>query len=136
MSRLFAFLRDWWLGRQGAGARDDVAPQAFGRGWLGRVLPTLDLHGVGVQEAIEQVEGFLRASQQLGVPRVRIVYGKGRHSRGGRGVLREVVPRWLETEGARYVARWERRLDASGLDGGAEVDLRPASQEQRREDEA
>ncbi|MBI3089855.1 MAG: Smr/MutS family protein [Candidatus Tectomicrobia bacterium] len=135
MSRLFALLRDWWLGRQGAGAGDDVGAPAFGRGRLGGVLPTLDLHGVGVREAIEQVEEFLRASRHLGVRRVRIVYGKGRHSRGGRGILREVVPRWLETEGARYVARWERRLDASGLDGGAEVVLRPASPQQREESE-
>ena len=93
------------------------------RGALG-LMPTLDLHGLGVQAALRETEQFLRDAQQVGLGSVRIVYGKGRRSAGGRGVLREVIPRWLDAEGRAYVRRWERRPDASGADGGMIVWVR------------
>jgi DNA-nicking Smr family endonuclease len=88
------------------------------------ILPTLDLHGLGVRDALAETEAFLRDAQAQGLGSVRIVYGKGRRSAGGRGVLREVIPRWLDSEGRAYVRRWERRPDASGADGGAMVWVR------------
>lgn len=90
------------------------------------IFPTLDLHGLGVKNALVETEHFLREAQQHGVGSVRIVFGKGRRSPGGRGVLREVVPHWLETDGRPLVRRYERRPDASGLDGGVIVWVRPA----------
>jgi DNA-nicking Smr family endonuclease len=93
------------------------------------LIPTLDLHGLGVQEALKETEQFLRDAQAAGLGSVRIVYGKGRGSRGGRGVLREVIPRWLDTEGRPYVRRYERRPDASGLDGGMIVWVRMLEEE-------
>ena len=56
---------------------------------------------------------------------VRIVYGKGRRSKGGRGVLREVIPRWLDEDGGMLVRSYERRPDSSGMDGGMVVWIRP-----------
>ena len=53
------------------------------------------------------------------------MYGKGRHSPGGRGVLREVIPRWLASEGARYVVRATPVPDAFGEDATMLVRLRP-----------
>jgi DNA-nicking Smr family endonuclease len=88
------------------------------------VFPTLDLHGLGVQEALRETEQFLRDAQEEGLGSVRIVYGKGRGSAGGRGVLREVVPRWIDTTGRPYVRRYERRPDHSGQDGGMIVWIR------------
>jgi DNA-nicking Smr family endonuclease len=88
------------------------------------IMPTLDLHGLGVRDALRETEQFLRDAQEIGLGSVRIVYGKGRRSRGGRGVLREVVPRWLDGEGRIYVRRWERRPDESGADGGMIVWVR------------
>jgi DNA-nicking Smr family endonuclease len=88
------------------------------------ILPTLDLHGLGVKEALRETEEFLREASADGLASVRIVYGKGRGSPGGRGVLREVVPRWLENEGRELVRRYERRPDASGADGGVIVWVR------------
>jgi DNA-nicking Smr family endonuclease len=87
--------------------------------------PTLDLHGLGVKEALAETERFLRAAQEAGESQVRIVYGKGLGSPGGTGVLRAVVPRWLESEGAALVQRLERDLDQSGDDGAVRVWLRP-----------
>jgi DNA-nicking Smr family endonuclease len=88
------------------------------------IMPTLDLHGLGVQDALRETEQFLRDAQEVGLASVRIVYGKGRRSAGGRGVLRQVIPRWLDGSGRAYVRRWERRPDASGADGGMIVWVR------------
>lgn len=94
------------------------------RQFLG-VTPTLDLHGLGVREALAETERFVRYAQAHGEPVVRIVYGKGHGSPGGRGVLRDVVPRWLEHEGAEWVERYQRLPDASGGDGAVHAWLRP-----------
>jgi len=88
------------------------------------VVPTLDLHGLGVREALIETERFLRDAQAHRVRQVRIVYGKGRASPGGRGVLREAVPRWLDGAGAELVASYRRQPDASGADGGALISVR------------
>jgi len=88
------------------------------------VVPTLDLHGLGVREALLETERFLRDAQAHRVRQVRIVYGKGRGSPGGRGVLREAVPRWLDGAGAELVASYRRQPDASGVDGGALISVR------------
>ncbi len=89
------------------------------------ILPTLDLHGLGVRDAVAETERFLRGAQAQRINSLRIVYGKGRGSPGGRGVLREVIPRWLDNEGRELVRRYERRLDASGADGGVIIWVRP-----------
>jgi DNA-nicking Smr family endonuclease len=86
--------------------------------------PRLDLHGLGVRDAIAATERFLAEAQHAGTPRVRIVYGKGRHSPSGRGVLREVIPRWLAADGRRYVASATPLPDAWGEDGAIQVRLR------------
>ncbi len=88
------------------------------------VVPTLDLHGFGVQDALVATAQFIREAHADGSRQVRIVYGKGIHSRSGRGVLREVVPRWLDREGAPYVERYERPPDSTGADGSVRVWLK------------
>lgn len=88
------------------------------------IMPTLDLHGLGVRAAVAETQAFLRDAQAQGLGSVRIVYGKGRRSPGGRGVLREAIPNWLDGDGRSYVRRWERRPDASGADGGMIVWVR------------
>lgn len=93
------------------------------------VLPTLDLHGLGVRDALRATERYLREARADGVPSVRIVYGKGRRSSGGRGVLREVIPSWLDGEGREFVRRYERRPDSSGADGALIVWVRLVPEE-------
>lgn len=94
------------------------------RGLSGPTLPRLDLHGFGVRDAITATEAFLRDAREAGIAEVRIVYGKGRHSPGGRGVLREVIPRWLAEEGRRYVVSAAPEPDAFGEDAAIRVRLR------------
>ena len=62
------------------------------RGFLG-ITPTLDLHGLGVRDAIAETERFVQHAYAAREPVVRIVYGKGHGSPGGRGVLRDVILR-------------------------------------------
>ena len=99
------------------------------------VLPTLDLHGLGVKDALAETERFVRQAASAGEERVRIVYGKGRGSPGGLGVLRQVVPRWLEGEGKAWVERIERQLDATGDDGAVVVWLRRTEKKIKRQEE-
>jgi len=86
-----------------------------------------------VQDALRETEAFLRDAQAQGLGSVRIVYGKGRRSPGGRGVLREVVPRWLDTTGRPFIRRYERRPDSSGGDGGMIVWVREPQEEDDEE---
>ena len=90
------------------------------------IHPVLDLHGLGVKEARSETERFLRQAAAAGEAQVRIVYGKGRGTPGGIGVLRSVVPGWLTNELAAWVDRYERELDPSGDDGAVRVWLRRA----------
>jgi DNA-nicking Smr family endonuclease len=84
-------------------------------------VPVLDLHGLGVRDAVTATERFLADCAAEGVAEARIVYGKGRRSPGGRGVLREVIPRWLAAEGRQWVASATPEPDASGGDGAMRV---------------
>lgn len=93
-------------------------------GKLADTLPCLDLHELGVKEALAQTAKFLDEASRAGSDRVRIVYGKGRHSEGGRGILREAVPRWLAGEGRRWVASFSPVLEPTGEEGSVEVRLK------------
>lgn len=89
-------------------------------------VPTLDLHGLGVPAAIAETERFVVDMAARGEREVRIVYGKGRGSPGGVGVLRQAIPAWLEQHGAPHVERFAREIDADGNDGAMRVFLRGA----------
>ncbi len=88
-------------------------------------VPTLDLHGFRVRHALDATREFLREQQAAGAPQVRIIYGKGRGTPGGLGVLRQAVPAWIEQNAGIWVDRFERDLDASGNDGAMRIWLRP-----------
>lgn len=70
-------------------------------------------------------ERFLAEAVASGLQEVRIVYGKGRHSPDGQGVLREVIPRWLAAEGRRWVTSATPETDAYGEDSAIRVHLVP-----------
>jgi DNA-nicking Smr family endonuclease len=61
------------------------------------LLPTaaeIDLHGMTRTRAHGELTAFLAASQRAERACVRVITGHGRRSEGA-GVLRELVPRWL-----------------------------------------
>ena len=53
-------------------------------------VPTLDLHGMRVRPALDATRDFLMENHAGGAEQVRIIYGKGRGTPGGLGVLRQV----------------------------------------------
>lgn len=100
--------------------------RSFFRSLLG-VVPTLDLHGLGVKDALAATERFLREAHERGDAEVRIVYGKGRGTPGGIGVLRQAVPAWIEQHAGAWIDRFERQLDDTGHDGAMRIWIRPRS---------
>lgn len=80
----------------------------------------VDLHGMRVPEALLTVAEAMEAARKAGGGRIRVICGKGRHSAGGVGVLREAVGGWLETHGHGGFARVVER---DGLDGSILVEV-------------
>lgn len=78
--------------------RPDVSPdipKKLHRGeWT--VQGQVDLHGLFVDEARDAVARLLRSAEIRGERCLRIVHGKGYNSMDGKGVLRELVRRWLQ----------------------------------------
>ena len=70
-----------------------------------RIVDKIDLHNYTVERAIEYL-----ASQLDGLPLrgglVYIIVGKGKHSPGGIGVLRNAIPKWIDTVGKPYIESW------------------------------
>lgn len=60
-----------------------------------RVDRVLDLHGHTAASAKLEVAGFLHRARADGLACVRIVHGKGRGSKEGRPVLKQLVGGWL-----------------------------------------
>lgn len=76
------------------------------------VEPELHLRGLYVEEALERLDRYLDQAVRAGLPRVRIVHGKGT------GVLRQAVHEFLRHHP--LVERWEL---ASPFEGGAGVTI-------------
>lgn len=68
---------------------------------LRRMLPqaTLDLHGETAMDSEVLVRNFLDDCVQSGLRKISIITGKGLHSEGGVGVLRELAERVLDESG-------------------------------------
>jgi DNA mismatch repair protein MutS2 len=56
---------------------------------MASVPPELDLHRLRVDEALPRLDLYLYEAYLAGIPRVRVVHGKGT------GTLRQVVRDWL-----------------------------------------
>ena len=65
-----------------------------------RASEQLDLHGMTQREAHDAVVAFVRGSHKRGLTVICVVHGKGQHSEGGLGVLREAVVDALIGSGA------------------------------------
>jgi DNA-nicking Smr family endonuclease len=60
-----------------------------------RVAPQLDLHGMTSDEAHVALRLFFERQRGSRERAVLVVHGKGTHSPGGRGVLRDEIAGWL-----------------------------------------
>ncbi len=75
---------------------DKRTAQRLKRGQL-KVEAKLDLHGLTQDEAHQELADFLISAQGAGKRCVLVVTGKGLTPRGESGVLRAMLPRWLNT---------------------------------------
>ena len=91
---------------------------------LNRMEPqdTLDLHGWNGQEALNELDLFLRKCKKRGLKKVLIVHGKGLHSPGGESVLRPLVKKHLEKSS--LVRDFGRASGQSGGSGATWILLR------------
>ena len=78
------------------------APDPRGKRWLEplrtgqfAVQAHLDLHGLGILDARDQFEKFIRNCLWQALGCVRIVHGRGQHSADGHPLLKEHLQRWL-----------------------------------------
>lgn len=90
-----------------------------------RANRTLDLHGMIQRDAREAVVHFVRGSFRDGLDILRIVHGKGNHSEGGQGVLRDAVVLALtETVAAQNVLAFVTAPEPLGGSGALLVELK------------
>ena len=81
-----------------------------------KIEARLDLHGLDKAAASEALHGFLERAYTGGKKTVLVITGKGLRKGGEVGVLRQAVPKWLNTEPMR---EWVHAFDyASPRDGG------------------
>jgi len=88
-----------------------------------RAEATLDLHGMTVEPALQQLRKFLADARQLGRRCVLIVHGKGTHSDHG-APLREAVMQQLLGALSGFVHAFASAAPADGGEGATYVMLR------------
>jgi DNA-nicking Smr family endonuclease len=89
-----------------------------------RASDKLDLHGKTQREARDAVTQFVRHGHRMGYEVICIVHGKGQHSEGGVGVLREaVVDALVNTLAAPLVRAFVTAPEALGGSGALLVEL-------------
>jgi DNA-nicking Smr family endonuclease len=114
-------------GRRVEGRRIDLPLDALRRLRRGLVPidATLDLHGMGVNEARRQLELFLRTMRVRGERCVLVIHGKGEHSPQGIGVLRGEIAAWLsQGTSSQHIAAFATAREQHGGEGAAYVLLR------------
>ncbi len=82
-----------------------------------RVDDQIDLHGLRAEAALKRLEHFVAGASASGLRAVLVITGKGHHSPGGRGVLRQRVEDWIRERGGRRLRSWSeapRRLGGRG----------------------
>ena len=108
---------------------DKRTADRFRRGQM-RLDGRLDLHGMVQAEAHRALIGFIYRSWEQGRRCVLVVTGKGLRSEDGTGVLRRMVPRWLNDPGLRgMILSFTHAQPRDGGDGALYVLLK-----RRRED--
>jgi len=83
-----------------------------------------DLHGFKAREAEREALRFVESSQRAGLRWVRIIVGKGLHSKGGKGTLRDhIVGALSQRSAARYVLAFRTAPQRLGGTGALTVRL-------------
>lgn len=110
------------------GVRSEAQPRVLRElARVKRANQTLDLHGMTQREARDAVSGFVRNAHRDGLRVLCIIHGKGHHSEGGQGVLRDSVVEVLtETAAALRVLAFVTAPESLGGSGALLVELKHA----------
>ncbi len=92
-----------------------------------KIEDRLDLHRLKSGEALDRLERFLAAALRTGTSTVLVITGKGHHSPGGRGVLKQRVEEWILGRGKRFVRQFSEAPRALGGRGAYVLHLRQRS---------
>jgi len=92
-----------------------------------KIEDRLDLHRLKSGEAIDRLERFLSVALRTGTSTVLVITGKGHHSPGGRGVLKQRVEEWILGRGRRFVREFSEAPRALGGRGAYVLHLRRRS---------
>ncbi len=111
------------------GFREDLGPAALEPlrrlDWVPQ--ERLDLHGTRARVVARALQGLVRECARRGVGRLLVIHGKGLHSKGGVGVMGEIVREALVADEVAPFVRAFRTV-RGGLGGagalGIELDLR------------
>ncbi len=91
-----------------------------------RVDDQIDLHGLRSEAALRRLESFVANAAGSGLRTVLVITGKGHHSPGGRGILRQRVEEWIRGRSRRYVRTWSQAPPRLGGRGAFVLYLRSA----------
>ncbi len=92
-----------------------------------RVDDQIDLHGLGGDAALRRLESFIAEASSAGARTVLVITGKGHHSPGGRGILRQRVEQWIRGASRRRVHAWSEAPPRLGGRGAFVLYLRARS---------
>ncbi len=92
-----------------------------------RVDDQIDLHGLRTEAALRRLEAFIAEASSSGLRTVLVITGKGHHSPGGRGILRQRVEDWIRERGWRRVRTWSEAPARLGGRGAFVLYLRASS---------
>jgi DNA-nicking Smr family endonuclease len=100
---------------------DEVTARKLKKGKL-RIHAQIDLHGLSQHMAHSRLRHFLEQAQQHDFRIVLVITGKGR---GGDGVLRQLVPRWLDEPAFSNLAgSWREAHIGHGGEGALYIRIR------------
>lgn len=92
-----------------------------------RVDDQIDLHGLRGEAAVRRLERFVAQASASGLRTVLVITGKGHHSPGGRGILRQKVEDWIRGRSWRWARTWSEAPARLGGRGAFVLYLRAAS---------
>ncbi len=92
-----------------------------------RVDDQIDLHGLRTEAALRRLEHFVAQASSSGLRTVLVITGKGHHSPGGRGILRQKIEEWIRGHSWRRVRTWSEAPARLGGRGAFVLYLRASS---------
>ncbi len=102
-----------------SGRAEGVGPELMERLSQGAfpIQDHLDLHGLSLADALEEVNRFVDGAAARGFRHVLVVHGRGKGSPGGVPVLKQALTAWLEHK--RFARKVLAFCTARAIDGGA-----------------